>query len=268
MSNRHSPTWIIESQVMPTSHPILKRAVAELGQALVEWNDDWWATGNLPRFDENAVLFHGSLENAARIKQELPWRPGAYCKTDAFRCSSWYPAAREWLVHERWRLLPASRFVSDADAVLNEFESQRVFVRPDSPLKPFAGRVLAREKISLAALDHGFYFDDPDLAVIVAPIRSIGREWRYVVVDQRVIAGSAYAADGRSALPDDPNGAPWQFAEKVARSIEPPEDVYVLDVCEADGALKLLELNPFSGADLYACNAKDVVIAVSKAAIR
>ena len=26
-----------------------------------------------------------------------------------------------------------------------------------------------------------------------------------------------------------------------------------MDVCEADGRLWLLELNPFSGADLYAC---------------
>ena len=41
-----------------------------------------------------------------------------------------------------------------------------MFVRPDSPLEPFAGRVLARDKISLAALDHGFYYDDAYLPVV------------------------------------------------------------------------------------------------------
>ncbi len=35
-----------------------------------------------------------------------------------------------------------------------------VFVRPDSPLEPFSGRVLERGRISLQALDHGFYYDD------------------------------------------------------------------------------------------------------------
>ena len=39
-------------------------------------------------------------------------------------------------------------------------DPSRIFVRPDSPLKPFSGRVLDRDSISLAALDHGFYFDD------------------------------------------------------------------------------------------------------------
>lgn len=90
----------------------------------------------------------------------------------------------------------------------------------------------------------------------------------YVIVDRRVVAGSAYESDGRSALPDDPGGAPWAFASDVARQLEPPEDVYVMDVCEADGRLWLLELNPFSGADLYACRCDDVVAAVSAAALR
>jgi len=89
---------------------------------------------------------------------------------------------------------------------------------------------------------------------------------RVLVVDQAVVAGSAYAAAGRAARADDPAGEPWAFAAAVAAKMTPPERVYVLDVCEADGRLWLLELNPFSGADLYACAGGDVVAAVSRAA--
>ena len=39
----------------------------------------------------------------------------------------------------------------------------------------------------------------------------------------------------------------------------------MLDVCEAEGGLALLELNPFSGADLYACDPGAVVDAVAAA---
>jgi hypothetical protein len=64
-----------------------------------------------------------------------------------------------------------------------------------------------------------------------------------------VVAGSGYIADGRTAAPEDPNGRPWQFAVEMAH----------LDVCVADTGLRLLELNPFSGADLYGCSGADIV---------
>lgn len=96
--------------------------------------------------------------------------------------------------------------------------------------------------------------------------RNERREWRYIVVSRRVVTGSAYQALGRAAMPDDPGNQPWEFASRIANQLDPPEDVYVMDICEADGKLCLLELNPFSGADLYHCNLDDVVAAVSTAA--
>ena len=219
--------------------------------------------------DGSPVLFHGSLGNADRIRRTLPWRPGVYCEAEAFQCSAWYPRARPWLLHREWRVMPANMLVADPAAALAPLgPCEAVFVRPDSALKPFSGRVLPLAEISLAALDHGFYYDDPGLPVVVAPVRSLGREWRYVVVDRNVLAGTAYASDGRSALADDPTGLPWTFASELAGRLDPPEAVYVMDLCEADDQLRLLELNPFSGADLYACRTDDLVDAVSAAAQR
>jgi hypothetical protein len=267
MSERR-PTWLLESPAFPNRHATILPALAAAGHAVIQWDDAWWTSGDFPRLAETTVVFHGSLGNAARIHADLPWRPGAFCDVAAFHCSAWYPRAREWLVHREWRVLPASELVSNPAAALEQFgRPDTVFVRPDSPLKPFAGRVLVRDGISLAALDHGFYYDDVGLPVVVAPVRVIGREWRYVVVDRRVVAGSAYSAADRSARPDDPGGEAWAFAADVAARMEPPERAYVLDVCEADGQLRLLELNPFSGADLYGCRAEDVVEAVSRVAV-
>jgi hypothetical protein len=200
----------------------------------------------------------GSLGNAARIhREQLAWRPGSFCDTGAFHCSAWYERARPWLLNTAWDILPADQLVAAPP------DYDPIFVRPDSPLKPFSGRVVARSQLTLAALDHGFYFDDPALPVVVAPVRQVVREWRYVVVDRQIVAGSAYAADGRRALADDPTGAPWAYAQTIASALAPPELIYVLDLCESEGALRLLELNPFSGADLYACDPDTVVQRVS-----
>lgn len=256
-------TWVLETGVFASGDSPWARAIRAAGNHLVPWDDLWWNTGTWPRLEGTAVVVRASLGNADRIARELPWRPGAFCHTEAFHCSRWYPAARQWLLQRDAMILPASRLVADPDVALRGLGApERVFVRPDSPLKPFAGRVVTTRGLTLRHLDHGFYYDDPDLPVVVARERRVDAEWRYVVVDGRVVAGSAYAATGRAALPDDPGGAPWRRAAEIAAALPAPERVYVLDLCAADGELWLLELNPFAGADLYACDADAVVRAV------
>lgn len=260
-------TWVLEAEVFPESHAAMRDAVLAARHQVVLWRDDWLRSGRWPSLSQGAVVFHGSLGNADLIARRAPWRPGAFCDTDRFRCSSWYPRLARWLLHRRWEVVSAKDLVSNPDRALASLGSpDAVFVRPDSPLKPFSGRVLRRGALSLRALDHGFYYDDEALAVVVAPVRRIDREWRYVVVHGEVIAGSAYVAAQRAASPIAPDGAPWRFAADVARELDAPEAVYVLDLCEADGELHVLELNPFSGADLYACDRVKVVDAVSRLA--
>jgi hypothetical protein len=128
-----------------------------------------------------------------------------------------------------------------------------------SPLKPFSGRTIKRGKLTLASLDHGFYYDDANIPVVVAPVQNVLREWRFVIVNKTVISGSAYVASERSATTEINVGEPWDFAAQVAQVLTAPDPIFVLDVCETSNGLHLLELNPFSGADLYACDGNRVV---------
>lgn len=250
--------WLLEQEVFQNGDCI-RSAALEAGHRVVDWLDEWWANEKWPVL-AGPVLFHGSLENADRIVQERLWTPGAYCRTESFQCSNWYRLAAKWLLHERWEILSASRFVREAEAVCNRIDVHDfVFVRPDSPLKPFSGRVLGCDQISLAALDHGFYYDNPEIEVVVAPVQRIGLEWRFVVVGNEVVTGSGYIADGRLATLDRADERIWKFAVEIADQLPPPEAVYVMDICESESGLRLLELNPFSGADLYACDGNEVV---------
>ena len=260
-------TWILEAEVFPETHSAMSNAVLATHNQLLLWRDEWLSTGQWPTLREEAVVFQGSLGNASTIRTRIPWQPGAFCNTQAFCCSSWYPLARQRLLHQHWTIVPASHLVTHQHKIAEDLGSPAsVFVRPDSPLKPFSGRVLNVGSISLRALDHGFYYEEETLPVVVAPVRQIDHEWRYVVVNGEVVAGSAYDAGRRAALPDSPNGAAWRFADQIARELSPPDDVYVLDVCYADKTFHLLELNPFSGADLYACDRMAIVQAVSSVA--
>lgn len=136
-------------------------------------------------------------------------------------------------------------------------------MRPDSPLKPFSGRVVDVSTLTLSKLDHGFYYDDDAIPVVAAPVRQIGNEWRFVVAKRAVIAGSAYDPETRKPVAAPTHSAAATFASMVASQLPEPEIVYVLDICECNGQLRLLELNPFGGADLYACDAHAIVDSVS-----
>jgi len=104
-----SITWVLERDVFASGDTI-RPAASAAGHRVIDWSDEWWSDSVRPRLT-GAVLFHGSLGNADRIPRELPWKPGAYCQTTNFHCSAWYPAATEWLLHDRWEIHPASRFI-------------------------------------------------------------------------------------------------------------------------------------------------------------
>ena len=140
-----SITWVLERDVFASGDPIRPAALAA-GHSVIDWSDEWWSDSVRPRLT-GAILFHGSLGNADRIPRELPWKPGAYCQTASFYCSAWYPAATEWLLHDRWEIHPASRFIADSDVILDRLGvADSVFVRPDSPLKPFSGASFAVDR--------------------------------------------------------------------------------------------------------------------------
>lgn len=258
-------TWVLEQEVFSDRHERLGAAVREAGQPLVFWDDSWWSTGRWPELQAGPILFHGSLGNADRIRAELPWDPGAFCNAAAFHCSAWYRQVPDSLLNCMHVFSTVRSFTDDPERHFAQLgDPDSLFVRPDSPLKPFSGRVVGRGEVSPARLDHGFYYDDLDLPIVLAPPRDVASEWRCVVVGGSVVAGSGYAAESRSALPGLDHTPAREFAEDIAASIDVGDPVYVMDVCESDGRLALLELNPFSGADLYDCDRSSIVRAISR----
>lgn len=258
-----SMTWLIEPQAFSNAYSAFGEAIVRLGHRCIEWDDGWWDSGRLPKLTDSPVLFHGSLGNAQRVAAELDWQPGAFCNAAGFYGSAWYPRAEPWLLHEKWLLTTVETLVAaPQDCAGHLATDDQVFVRPDSPLKPFSGRICQLSSLTLEALDFGFYYDDPTIPVIVAPVREVGDEWRFVVVDGEVVASSAYDAATRSGKSG--SDSPSHLAAEIARQLEAPEPVYVLDLCETPEGPRLIELNPFSGADLYGCDPEAVVTAVAE----
>lgn len=260
--------WLLEKEMFGVRADMMAEAAEGAGHRVSAWDDDWWDNGRFPVEPGEIVLFHGSLENASRVRAK-GWNPGSYCDVEAFTCSNWYPKASDYLL-QRDVIFSTVRNFCEAprETILNGLDPldprapKHVFVRPDSPLKPFSGRVVDVHNVTPEVLDYGFYYEDMDLPIVISSQQFVGHEWRFVVVDGRVVAGSEYLPEGRQAA-GRVDGSVQEYTEELVGLLESPEDVYVLDVCESAGTLRLLELNPFSGADLYGCDPHAVVNAIS-----
>lgn len=257
--------WLLERDVFGEGEHPLMAAARRAGHAVTSWRDDWWSSGRLPVFDDEQVVFHGSLGNAARIAALGRWSPGAFCDVERLRCSAWSTAAERWRLNERYVATTVRELCErpkDVVGMLGE-DVREVFVRPDSPLKPFSGRVVAIEGLTPAQLDYGFYYEEIELPIVVSPVTAVHEEWRFVVVRGVVVASSGYVAAGRRATAAKVPAEALALAREVARALPAPEPVYVLDLGRTDAGLRLVELNPFSGSDLYGCDGDAIVAAVA-----
>lgn len=257
--------WLLERDVFGDGTPPLLAAARRAGHGVTIWNDEWWSSGRWPRIDDERVVFHGSLGNAARVAALGRWSPGAFCNVERLCCSAWHPAAERWRLNERHVATTVRELCEQPLATVRPLGDRlrEVFVRPDSPLKPFSGRVVALEGLTPGTLDHGFYYDDLELPIVVAPVTIVHEEWRMVIVGHGVVATSGYRAVGRRATAEDVPAEVTALAEVLARELPAPEAVYVLDLGRTDAGLRMVELNPFSGSDLYGCDPDAIVAAVA-----
>jgi hypothetical protein len=244
--------WLIETVVFPETASRVTAALDAAGEPWTRWHED------LRRLPEGDVIFWGSLGAAYERRVR-----GAVGDIERFRCSSYFRELGPLLANRDAIFTTVRELVDDPASVLAPLGSPaRVFVRPDSALKPFAGRAVATAELSLAALDHGFYYYDERLPIVIAPARTVGREWRFVIGDGAVVAGCEYGAE-RAGRGGDVPAAARMVADAVAAHAWQAARLYVADVAEIGGALAVVELNPFSGADLYDCDAAAIVKFVS-----
>lgn len=258
-------TWVLEDEILQDRAVALEAAIRRAGHRVLPWRDQWFNDGLWPALEGERAVFYGSLRTAARVRSELPWEPGAWMDVEGFTCSRWFPDVAPWLLHRDWQIWTVAELAASPDGCARFLGSpERIFVRSDSPLKPFSGRVLRVADVTLEALDYGVSFNDASLPVVVAAARAIGDEWRFVVAAGEVVTGSQYVGEGRIPKRVDKACRAWRYAADLAQRIRSPEPVYVLDVCEDGSELRLLELNPFSGAELHAADPDAVVEAVSR----
>lgn len=143
-------------------------------------------------------------------------------------------------------------------------EDDTIFVRPVSNDKVFTGKAVYREEFAKFVKYMGHNVEmtyDPHMPVVVAAPQNVVKEWRFAVINKKVVASTLYNVNG---LHEEKEGCENETAAAMAQYIAAdewqPDDVYVMDICQTKtGEVAMLEIGSLNSAGLYAMNLQPIV---------
>jgi len=270
-------TWIIHKEILdrltPHGKP-LAQVITEAGHKVqeVSWKmgqdlQDLELTGSTP------VVLYGGHPFVKKIYNQVDpafLQPGGLGVNDRTRATQYMShLPLDWFMNAEAHMMTWAMFKTRAKSLFYTHDTNELFIRPDSGFKTFAGQLVKFGTIAddLKTLDQlsGVM---PDTLILVAPTQDILGEFRFVIADGKVVTGSEYRWDDKLDIRRDWPEECEALARKVAQHEWQIDIAYTCDVALLEGGPKLVELNGFSCAGLYACDLAKVVQSVSKAAIR
>jgi hypothetical protein len=267
------PTWLIEAGVYGTEAEPLLAEIRRQGMIAevvphqsIRKGSELTSAGQLLS-EGDCVIGYGTFPFARQIQVHRRWTPGAWCDPVNLDCSTYFGYFGQFLLNQHYAILPGVEAIRQRDWLFEVFGSEgEVFARPAGCHKLFTGRCIAQEDFQ-SALSPTRY--DPATLVVVAAPREIGLEWRLVVAENRVIAASQYAEQGTKSIAAGCPAEVQAFAEAMLAEVRwRPDPLFMMDLCESNGRLWLVELNGFSCSWLYQCDVEAVVAKASELASR
>lgn len=219
---------------------------------------------------DGPVVLYGSHEFVKRINPDGRYQPGHLGVNERTRSTQYMSnLPLDWFLNRDAKFITWAMFKHRAIEIFDEHQTDLLFIRPDSGYKTFAGqrvqRSLLDDDISTLEQISGVM---SDTLIMVNPGIEIQGEFRFVVADKNVIAGSEYRWDGKLDVRRDWPQDCWDLAQQVAQHEWQVDISYTCDVALTSKGPRIVELNGFSCAGLYACDLGKVVDGVSRAAAR
>ncbi len=140
------------------------------------------------------------------------------------------------------------------------------FIRPCLDDKQFTGQIMDWEEFAewqkkVIDLRETYTTLDYDTEVLVSEPKKIEAEYRFIVVDKKVVTGSLYK-QGQTVLYQECNDPEvYEYAQSIV-DIWVPSRGFALDLCVHAGEFYVLEMGNMNAAGLYDCDVQKIVMAL------
>lgn len=146
-------------------------------------------------------------------------------------------------------------------------EWETFFIRPTGGTKLFGGMVVSQSDFQewQEREDHtGSHYRGQTL--MMAPLKDIEAEYRFFVVEGKVVTGSSYRIAGRLDTTRVPPIEVTRHAQAMVDKFQIAQ-AFVIDIAETNEDMKIVEYNCFNTAGLYRCSPQDIIRAVEQMSI-
>lgn len=255
--------WLLEPEMFQEDEKPLLNALVTLEVPYVACKFGIPYETYLDNFtEEERGVFHGSLQ-FGKLIQKKSKNISVYCTLQKYECLYYYPRFGSQLLNNNYVMLP----IGDLDRRFQWLNNRlsingKVFIRPNSGSKTFTGVVVG---VNDMANFVRYSKTEPEDLIVVATPAEIKKEWRLVVVNNKIITGGQYKEDGEIVRKKDVPNDVMSYGEHTLENVKyNPDPAWTFDICETtDGNLSVLETNSFSCAGFYACDCEAVVKAVN-----
>jgi hypothetical protein len=203
--------------------------------------------------NDDAIVCHGQ-GFVTRALHHPRLKPGLFFDPDKFKWSAFHSGWKELMLSSDGRMMT----LSDAKGLLSN--GATAFVRPDSDSKVFDGGIYDALRLDAATPEICVH---PTTAVIVASPCTIEAEWRFFIVNRKIVGCSEYRRWGRPSI----HGAVPHVAIDLAAELASqwsPDDVYCLDLAASSDRIGVVEANCFNASRFYAAVIERVLRAVNE----
>jgi hypothetical protein len=143
--------------------------------------------------------------------------------------------------------------------------AERSFLRPTQDTKDFPGKVMDPAEFEAwrtrVCSTEEFSRVTADTEVVVAPLKEIHSEYRFFVVEGRVVTASRYKLGGR--LSESAEIPPF-VREAAERYVErwQPDRAFVIDLAVTPDGIKVIEFNNINSSGWYHADVSKVIQAI------
>lgn len=222
-----------------------------------------------PVIPTGSSIFVCGSTKLMRIAKERGWEPGSFMNAN-MRSEAWDAALGADLLNH--------------GAIVGEFGSIEFpydgewFIRPCEDGKAFTGKTFYKYEFDRwrahmldsagVVVNERFervkqYGVKPDTPVAISKFRKIFREYRFFVVDRKIITGSMYTMGGKSVTDGNIDIDADLYVRRIV-DLWQPSRAFVVDIAITADGPKVVEYNCINCSGFYACDTAKIVDAVEQ----
>lgn len=224
----------------------------------------------IPFAEGDCVVIYGSISFVRQQMNHHQFTPGGYLPEKSMESLGYMPFMDkpELMANYNHVFTTFKDLVDRKDFFYDTFNTNKIFIRPNSGLKTFTGLPIHSDEFAseINSLRQLKQVGD-DVLILVSNCKKIAEEYRFFIVNREVITGSQYKLNDELNVKVGYSQAAYDVAVEMAKNVWQPDIAYACDVGIVNGEPKIIELNSFSSSGFYACDIPTIISAIDNVAV-